>query len=64
MKIIKIKNTINKDILEEIKNILENNGLIVYPTDTLYALGANALSKEAIKKVFKVKGRDYNKPIS
>ncbi|MEM3407175.1 MAG: L-threonylcarbamoyladenylate synthase, partial [Nitrososphaerota archaeon] len=41
-----------------------NNGLIVYPTDTLYALGANALSKEAIKKVFKVKGRDYNKPIS
>lgn len=64
MRIIKIKNTINKDILEEIKNILENNGLIVYPTDTLYALGANALSKEAIKKVFKVKGRDYNKPVS
>lgn len=64
MKIVKIKNNINKDILEEIKNILENDGLIVYPTDTLYALGANALSKEAIRKVFEIKGRDYNKPIS
>jgi L-threonylcarbamoyladenylate synthase len=63
-KVIKVKNTINKDIIKEIKNILENNGLIVYPTDTLYALGANALSKEAINKVFKAKGRDFNKPIS
>lgn len=64
MKIKKIKGTISEDIIEEVKNILENNGLIIYPTDTLYALGVNALNKEAIKKIFEVKGRDYNKPIS
>jgi L-threonylcarbamoyladenylate synthase len=63
-KIIKVRDTIDKNILKEVKYILENNGLVVYPTDTLYALGANALSKEAINKVFKAKGRDFNKPIS
>ena len=63
-KIIKVRDTIDKDTLKEVKYILENNGLVVYPTDTLYALGANALSKEAIKKVFKAKGRGFNKPIS
>ncbi|MEM1574556.1 MAG: L-threonylcarbamoyladenylate synthase [Nitrososphaerota archaeon] len=63
-KIIKIRNTIDNDTIEKVKNVLENDGLVIYPTDTLYALGANALSKEAIKKVFEIKGRDYNKPIS
>jgi len=41
-----------------------HDGLIVYPTDTLYGLGADALSDEAILKVFEAKGRDYLKPIS
>ena len=41
-----------------------HDGLVVYPTDTLYALGADALSDEAILKVFEAKGREYHKPIS
>ncbi len=40
------------------------DGLIVYPTDTLYGLGADALSEEAVQKVFEAKGREYHKPIS
>lgn len=41
-----------------------HDGLIVYPTDTLYGLGADALSEEAIMKVFDAKGREVHKPIS
>ncbi len=41
-----------------------HDGLVVYPTDTLYGLGADALSDEAIMKVFDAKGREYHKPIS
>ncbi len=41
-----------------------HDGLVVYPTDTLYGLGGDALSDEAILKVFEAKGREYYKPIS
>ncbi|QXO96299.1 threonylcarbamoyl-AMP synthase [Methanospirillum purgamenti] len=44
--------------------VLMHDGLIVYPTDTLYGLGADALSDEAIIKIFEAKGREYHKPIS
>lgn len=44
--------------------ILKNGGIIIYPTDTLYGLGANALDEEAILKVYKIKKQDRNKPIS
>ena len=40
------------------------DGLIVYPTDTLYGLGADAFSDEAIQKVYEAKGRDFSNPIS
>lgn len=45
-------------------NILEDDGVIVYPTDTIYGLGANIFSKKAVKKVYTLKGRDYSKPLS
>ena len=41
-----------------------HDGLVVYPTYTLYGLGGDALSDEAILKVFEAKGREYHKPIS
>lgn len=39
-----------------------SGGLIIYPTDTAYGLGANALDEIAVKKVYDVKGRDFSKP--
>lgn len=39
-----------------------SGGLIIYPTDTAYGLGANALDEMAVKKVYDVKGRDFSKP--
>lgn len=43
--------------------IINNGGTIVYPTETLYGLGANALSDISVRRVFNVKGRPQGKPI-
>ena len=41
----------------------ERGEVIVFPTETLYGLGADALSFAAVEKVFQLKGRDPNNPI-
>ena len=43
--------------------VLRSGGVILYPTDTLYGLGADALSDEAVAKIYAIKGRDEKKPI-
>ena len=50
--------------LEATAKILESGGVIIYPTDTLYGIGVNALDENAIEKVYKTKKQDRNKPIS
>ncbi|MDF1497870.1 MAG: L-threonylcarbamoyladenylate synthase [Patescibacteria group bacterium] len=57
------RNNLN-EILNNATRILQNGGVIIYPTDTLYGIGVNALNKNAIEKIFKIKKRDKNKPIS
>lgn len=52
------------DSLDKSQKALENGDIIVFPTDTIYGLGANALNDKAILKIFKVKKRDISKPIS
>ncbi len=42
---------------------LRKGGVILYPTDTLYGLGADAFSDEAVDKVYEIKGRDKRKPM-
>ncbi|MDQ1281331.1 MAG: L-threonylcarbamoyladenylate synthase [Thermoproteota archaeon] len=44
-------------------SILESGGLVAYPTDTLYGLGANALNPYAIARVFKAKRRPTNQAL-
>ncbi len=43
--------------------VLRRGGIIIYPTDTLYGLGADAFSDAAVQKVYAIKGRDENKPM-
>jgi L-threonylcarbamoyladenylate synthase len=43
---------------------LRRGGLVAFPTDTLYALGANALDPTAVERVHTVKGRHHGKPLS
>ncbi len=49
--------------LPEAVYALEKGGVIVYPTDTLYGLGADALSDSAVAQIYAVKGRDEKKPV-
>jgi len=51
-------------IIENAASVLKDGGLVVYPTDTLYGLGCDALNEEAIMKVFRAKSRSKEKPIS
>ncbi len=50
--------------LEEAADILREGGIVAYPTETFYGLGADAFNEVAIKKLYQIKGRDLNKPIS
>ncbi len=51
-------------IITRAAKILKGGGIIAYPTETFYGLGADATSEKAIQKIFAVKGRDFKNPIS
>ncbi len=47
-----------------ISDVLRRDGVLVYPTETFYGLGALSSSKKGIKKVYRLKRRDRGKPLS
>lgn len=49
--------------LKEAGEILRDGGLVTFPTETVYGLGANALDEEAVKKIFYAKGRPQDNPL-
>ena len=57
------RNGIIKEELEICSNILKNDGIVVIPTETVYGIGANALSISAVNKIFEVKGRAKGNPL-
>ena len=54
---------LTKDDLDLAKDELEHNGLVIFPTETVYGLGANALNSLAVSKIFKAKNRASNNPL-
>lgn len=50
--------------LERIAELLRKDGVIAYPTDTLFGLGCLASRKRAVDRVLQIKGRDPKKPMS
>ena len=57
MKILKMyTSNINDRFMNEVIDTLRNGGIIIYPTDTLYAIGCNALNNNAIERICKIKG--------
>jgi len=49
------------DILEEALEVVENGGVILYPTDTIWGLGCDPFDTDAVKKIFDLKNRDAEK---
>lgn len=57
------KNQIDKEVILEAGEVLKNGGLVAFPTETVYGLGANALDEEAAKKTYAAKGRPSDNPL-
>ena len=53
----------DNEILEQAGEILKKGGLVAFPTETVYGLGANALNEEAAKKTYAAKGRPSDNPL-
>lgn len=58
----KLLSTSESDVLAA-GDIIKNGGLVAFPTETVYGLGANALDGEAVKEIFKAKGRPADNPL-
>ena len=55
---------IDEKIINKAIDLLANNEIIAFPTDTVYGLGGSIFSQEAVKKIYAVKNRPLNKPIN
>ena len=50
-------------VLDEAARVLGRGGLVAFPTETFYGLGAAALDRRAVRRVFEVKGRPASMPL-
>lgn len=50
-------------VIQEATAILDNGGVIVYPTETSYGLGGDFYDEQAIEKIYQIKQRDRTKPL-
>ena len=57
------EDNINHHIICEAAEVIKSGGLVAFPTETVYGLGANALDEVAVKKIFKAKGRPQDNPL-
>ncbi len=57
------KEQINTKELEIVCNLIKNGELVIFPTETVYGIGANALDEKAIGKIFVAKGRPSDNPL-
>lgn len=55
--------TTDENSIKEAGKILAGGGLIAFPTETVYGLGANALDNDAAKKIYEAKGRPSDNPL-
>jgi len=56
-------NTVNEESLKESADIIKSGGIVAFPTETVYGLGADALNPNAIEKIFLAKGRPNDNPL-
>ncbi len=54
---------LNSEVIETAGEILKNGGLVAFPTETVYGLGADALNEKAAEKIYAAKGRPSDNPL-
>lgn len=62
-KYIDLKNTTDYSKLKVAGKIIQQGGLVLFPTETVYGLGANGLDEDAVKKIYIAKGRKQDNPL-
>ena len=55
---------LDAEIIDEAINVLSKGGVVLYPTDTVYGLGANIFNNKAVRTIFEIKQRSLLKPLS
>lgn len=63
MRIIDLKIEKEERVVEETISVLRSGGLVIYPTETCYGIGADVTNQKAVEKVFQFKGERKGKPI-
>ncbi len=56
--------SIDEKSLKKAAEIIKKGGLVAFPTETVYGLGCDGLNEKAVKRLFKVKGRPPNRPVT
>lgn len=51
------------ELLANAADLIHRGGVIAFPTETYYGLGVDALNRQAIERIYTIKGRDRTKPI-
>ena len=57
------KDKTNTEELKVVCNLIRNGELVIFPTETVYGIGANALDEMAVGKIFVAKGRPSDNPL-
>ncbi|MBI3601182.1 MAG: threonylcarbamoyl-AMP synthase [Nitrospinae bacterium] len=51
-------------LIKKVVRVLKEGGVIAYPTDTIYGIGCDIFNKKGIEKIYQIKKREKNKPLS
>ena len=63
MKVLKLTDKNLSEIMKEAIRVINDHGVIVSPSDTVYGLTADPTDKISVNKVYSIKKRDFNKPL-
>jgi len=58
-----LKVNCDKEGIEKAAQIINEGGIAVFPTDTVYGIGCNPYNINAVKKIYEIKTRDFSKPL-
>ncbi len=62
-KYLDLRNSTELHSIEAAANVIKSGGLVLFPTETVYGLGANGLDENAVKNIFVAKGRKQDNPL-